>query len=58
MSHSNSDSPKSYSKDKGGQNQVSAFKAQSRFGNNAGRQPIGQGSQYKPAPVRITQHKG
>lgn len=57
MSHSNSDSPKSFSKDKGGNNQVSAFKSQSRFGNNS-RQPIVKGSQFKPAPVKITQHKG
>ncbi|MBP7119531.1 hypothetical protein KBA63_05630 [Candidatus Woesebacteria bacterium] len=57
MSHSNSDSPKSFSKDKSGQNQVSVFKAQSRFGG-FGRQPLVKGSQFKPAPVKITQHKG
>lgn len=54
---SKDDNPKSYSKSK--DNKTVAFRAPSRFSGGGGaNSPFGNKSQYKPTPVRITQHKG
>ncbi|GEM_PF-1725866 len=50
------DTPKSFSK-KVETNKV-AFKSPSRFSGGGAQSQFGTKSQYKPMPVRITQHKG